>query len=228
MVDKKGIEPSSTGCRPVILPLNDLPVLTHAYKMVAEVRFDRTSLAYETKLEPSPVYSASKLVKIASGLAGMEPGVRVELTSSVYKTGASPPHAYPADTLGASIGNRTQDRPPTIGCSAIELHRLEPKRGFELRSGRYERPVLPIELLRLERVRRIELRWPDWQSGAQPMSHTREAIGADGDNRNLFSGLEAQGTPYVPRPLVTYTSCQRTGRGPRIRTGSLLLPGQAG
>ena len=58
MVDKKGIEPSSTGCRPVILPLNDLPVLTHAYKMVAEVRFDRTSLAYETKLEPSPVYSA--------------------------------------------------------------------------------------------------------------------------------------------------------------------------
>ena len=25
--------------------------------------------------------------------------------------------------------------------------------------------------------------------------------GADGDNRNLFSGLEAQGTPYIPRPL---------------------------
>jgi hypothetical protein len=31
--------------------------------MVAEVRFERTSLAYETKLEPSPVYSAMKLVK---------------------------------------------------------------------------------------------------------------------------------------------------------------------
>lgn len=26
-------------------------------------------------------------------------------------------------------------------------------------------------------------------------------IGADGDNWNLFSGLEAQGTPYIPRPL---------------------------
>ena len=44
------------------------------------------------------------------------------------------------------------------GYSATEIHWLEPKRGFELRSGRYERPVLPIELLRLERVRRIELR----------------------------------------------------------------------
>jgi hypothetical protein len=124
-------------------------------------------------------------------------------------------HAYPADTLGASAGHLTRAGRLPCGCSAIELHRLEPKRGFELRSGRYERPVLPIELLRLERARRIELRWPDWQSGAQPMSHTRETIGADGDNRNLFSGLEAQGTPYVPRPLVTYSSCQRTGRGPR-------------
>src|ERR1039457_6340376 len=27
LVDKKGIEPLSTGCRPVILPLNDLPML---------------------------------------------------------------------------------------------------------------------------------------------------------------------------------------------------------
>ena len=182
--------------------------------MVAEVRFDRTSLAYETKLEPSPVYSASKLVKIASGLAGMEPGVRVELTSSVYKTGASPPHAYPADTLGASIGNRTQDRPPTIGCSAIELHRLEPKRGFELRSGRYERPVLPIELLRLERVRRIELRWLDWQSSAQPMSHTRETIGADGEYttpaRNSFKlSKNWPGTPGL-EPGV---SCKRRAYG---------------
>lgn len=30
LVDKKGIEPLSTGCRPVILPLNDLPRLQHA------------------------------------------------------------------------------------------------------------------------------------------------------------------------------------------------------
>jgi hypothetical protein len=92
--------------------------------MVAEVRLERTSLAYETKLEPPPVYSAVKLrqnwfrqmesnhlpignrpIALPVSFAGMEPGVRVELTSPVYKTGASPTHAYPADTLGASAGN---------------------------------------------------------------------------------------------------------------------------
>ena len=56
-------------------------------------------------------------------------------------------------------------------------------------------------------MQRIELRWSDWQSDAQPLGDTRENFGADGDNRNLFSGLEAQGTPYIPRPL-TQTSCE--------------------
>ena len=58
----------------------------------------------------------------------------------------------------------------------------------------------------MERVRRIELRYSDRRSDAQPIGHTRTNSGADGDNRNLFSGLEAQGTPYIPRPL-TQTSC---------------------
>src|ERR1035438_10096511 len=77
--------------------------------MVAEVRLERTSLAYETKLEPPPVYSAMKLrqkwfrqmesnhlpigyrpIARPESFAGMEPGVRVELTYPVYKTGASP------------------------------------------------------------------------------------------------------------------------------------------
>lgn len=42
----------------MILPLNDYPFVTD---MVAEVRFERTSLAYETKLDPAPVYSAMKI-----------------------------------------------------------------------------------------------------------------------------------------------------------------------
>src|ERR1039457_2532221 len=77
--------------------------------MVAEVRLERTSLAYETKLEPPPVYSAMKLhqrwfrqmesnhlpigyrpIARPESFAGMEPGARVELTYPVYKTGASP------------------------------------------------------------------------------------------------------------------------------------------
>ena len=53
LVDKKGI----------ILPLNDLPIL----QMVAEVRLERTSLAYETKLESPPVYSAMKCHLNGSG-----------------------------------------------------------------------------------------------------------------------------------------------------------------
>jgi hypothetical protein len=61
-----------------------------------------------------------------------------------------------------------------------------------LRSGRYERPVLPIELLRLERVRRIELRWLDWQSSAQPMSHTRQT---NWSGRRYSKSLPRVGTP---------------------------------
>ena len=148
MVDKKGIEPSSAGCRPAILPLNDLPNC----KLVAEVRFERTSLAYETKLEPSPVYSAMKLVKIwfrqmeSNHLPiGYRPIARPESLAGMT-------HLEPAPGIEPRIG-----RLP-CGYSATEIHWLEPKRGFELRSGRYGRPVLPIELLRLERVRRIELR----------------------------------------------------------------------
>ena len=57
----------------------------------------------------------------------------------------------------------------------------------------------------MERMQRIELCWSDWRSDAQPIGDTREDFGADGDNRNLFSGLEAQGTSYIPRPLY-YTS----------------------
>src|SRR5713226_9951329 len=33
-----------------------------------------------------------------------------------------------------------------------------------------------------------------------PLDDSPKNFGAGGDNRNLFSGLEAQGTPYIPRP----------------------------
>lgn len=64
---------------------------------------------------------------------------------------------------------------------------------------------------------RFELAYPDYgarhfwsqrgYSKPQPPRYGRGALplellrpGAGGDNRNLFSGLEAQGTPYIPRP----------------------------
>lgn len=73
----------------------------------------------------------------------------------------------------------------------------------------------------MERARRIELRYSDRRSDAQPIGHTREICGADGDNRNLFSGLEARGTPYVPRPLDTYSIVK--DRGLDRHTYSFLL-----
>ena len=49
---------------------------------------------------------------------------------------------------GASGANRTLVGRLPCACSATELHRLEPKGGFEPPSELYESPILPIELLR--------------------------------------------------------------------------------
>jgi hypothetical protein len=58
-------------------------------------------------------------------------------------------NACGADNLGAGGANRTLIGRLPCDHSATELHRLEPKGGFEPPSGRYECPVLPTELLRL-------------------------------------------------------------------------------
>src|ERR1017187_2602930 len=87
--------------------------------------------------------------------------------------------AFPDYRFGAS--------PPVLAALVI----LEPKA-----------ELFHLSYSGLERVRRIELRRSDWRSDAQPIGHTRGNFGADGDNRNLFSGLEAQGTPiYHARSL---------------------------
>jgi hypothetical protein len=60
LVDDRGVEPRPDGCRPSVLPL--APV-THSHsQMVAGGRVELPSLAYETKLEPPPVYPAITLV----------------------------------------------------------------------------------------------------------------------------------------------------------------------
>ena len=50
--------------------------------------------------------------------------------------------------LGASGANRTLIGRLPCDCSATELHRLEPKGGFEPPSERYEGSVFPTKLLR--------------------------------------------------------------------------------
>ena len=86
----------------------------------------------------------------------------------------------------------------------LDERHMEPMPIIETGSDAYHAPALPLSYIgMLERVRRIELRLPDWRSDAQPIGHTRGNSGAGGDNRNLFSGLEAQGTAYIPRPLYS-------------------------
>src|ERR1035441_10892408 len=148
--------------------------------MVAEGRLERTSLAYETKMEPPPVYSAMKLrqkwfrqmesnhlpigyrpIARPESFAGMEQGVRVELTYPVYKTGASPrmltrrTHLEPAPEIEPWIG-----RLP-CGCSATQLHRLEPKR----------------------------IRTAVWTLRAPRSSHRTTPAGASAENRTPLAGL---------------------------------------
>ena len=89
------------------------------------------------------------------------------------------------------------------------------RRGYSKpRPPRYECGALPLELLR--HGASTENRTPlIGQAIRCPANRPRPRnYGADGDNRNLFSGLEAQGTPYIPRPLASHFlwcsfSCQR-------------------
>src|ERR1035438_8971150 len=104
--------------------------------MVAEVRLERTSLAYETKLEPPPVYSAMKL---ACG-AGWYPARRLPI-------GADPLTAKiwfrQMESNHLPIGYRPIARPESFAG-------MEPGVGFELTCPVYKtgasprmRPVLP-------------------------------------------------------------------------------------
>jgi hypothetical protein len=133
---------------------------------------------------------------------------RIERSSVAYHATALP-LSYIGEghlqslNLSAKLGARGGNRNPDLRVTGAALFHLS-------YSG-------------VERVRRIELRYSGWRPDAQPIGDTRQNFGADGDNRNLFSGLEAQGTPYIPRPHRTIFNCQRT-RGPARHTSTFLLP----
>ena len=67
--------------------------------------------------------------------------------------------------LGASGANRTLIGRLPCDCSATELHRLEPKGGFEPPSELYEGSVFPTKLLR-----RLGLRYLERVTGFEPVS----------------------------------------------------------
>ena len=130
----------------------------------------------------------------------MEPRARFELAFPDYRSGASPPMLTGRVILEPM--ERIERSSVAYRATALPLSYI----GWRQRDIR--NPDLRVtSAVLFEGVRRIELRSSDWRSDAQPVGHARRNFGADGDNRNLFSGLEAQGTPYIPRPL-TQTSCE--------------------
>ena len=133
----------------------------------------------------------------------VEPRARFELAFPDYRSGASPTMLTGPANSGANGANRTLIGCLPCNCSPVELHRLGARESIRNPDLRVTNAALfHLSYSGVERVRRIELRFSDRRSDAQPIGHTRRNSGADGDNRNLFSGLEAQGTPYIPRPLI--------------------------
>ena len=131
----------------------------------------------------------------------MEPRARFELAFPDYKSGASPPMLTGRVILKPM--ERIERSSVAYRATALPLSYIGwSQRGYSKpRPPRYECGALPLELLR--HGASAENRTPliGLAVRRQPIGHTRRNFGADGDNRNLFSGLEAQGTPYVPRPL---------------------------
>jgi hypothetical protein len=163
-VETERIELSSAGCKPAVLPLNDVP-------MVAEVGIEPDLIAaYETAVCSSSASPHQNLPASKSGPSRnrtcdlpcirrmhslpcsrpVEPCARVELASLLYRSGASPAMLTGprARTFGASGANRTLVGRLPCDRSPIELHRLEPKGGFEPPLERYEGSVFPTKLLR--------------------------------------------------------------------------------
>ena len=159
---------------------------------------------------------------------------------------------------GAEAGNRTQVGRLPSDCSATELQRLEPIPGLEPGYRGYEPRASPPMLDRLEPSVRIELTSPVYRTGASPAMLTRLETLVRGTGLepvsmpwqgNILAARRTQhwseireSNPSVlfgrqmpngarPIPLILKTTIsivKEHGRGPRTRTGNLLLPTQGG
>ena len=121
-----------------------------------------------------PDYRSGASPSMLTGLMILEPMERIERSSVAYHA-----TALPLSYIGWSQRGYSKPRPPRYECGALPLELLRHGAGAENRT-----PLIGLG------------------SDAQPIGHTRGNFGADGDNRNLFSGLDAQGTAYIPRPLI--------------------------
>src|SRR6202161_2424650 len=110
-----------------------------------------------------------------TGLMIVEPTERIERSSVAYHA-----TALPLSYIGWSQRGDSKPRPPRYECGALPPELLRHGAGAENRT-----PLIGLAI-------RCPANRP----------HPQKMLEADGDNRNLFSGLEAPGTAYIPRPLV--------------------------
>jgi hypothetical protein len=118
--------------------------------------------------------------------------------------------------LGASGANRTPIGRLPCDCFATELHRLEPKGGFNRHLSFTRAPFFPLnyfDLLNedLERVTGLEPVSGPWRGPI--LAARRYPLGASGENRTLLASLEIWNSTNKSRSLelqrLTFI-CQRT------------------
>ena len=124
-----------------------------------------------------PDYRSGASPSMLTELVILEPMERIERSSVAYHA-----TALPLSYIGWSQRGYSKPRPPRYECGALPLELLRPGASAENRTP-FVGPAIRCPTNR-----------------PHPLN-----FGADGDNRNLFSGLEAQGTPYIPRPPETYS-----------------------
>ena len=235
LVEMERIELSSSRCKREILPLNDVP----------------TNLVPAVGIEPTPSALSERRPPGEPGRYGGQRENRTRFTALQVRRIAS--NACRPQIFGAKAANRTRVASLPKMHSSTELPRLEPRRRIELRSERYECSALPLSYRgngasdrirtgvycmarsnpshwttparELERNVRIELTSGVWKTPALPLDESRLVAGV-GIEPTRAEDYETSLAPCVPASLTF--NCQRTGRGPRTRTESLLLPKQAG
>src|SRR5258708_18906154 len=150
----------------------------------------QTALSF-SRMEPRarfelafPDYRSGASPSMLTGRVILEPMERIERSSVAYHA-----TALPLSYIGWSQRGYSKPRPPHYECGALPLELLRHGASAENRT-----PLIGLAI-----------RCP--ANRPHPLN-----FGADGDNRNLFSGLEAQGTPYIPRPQI-HIQLSKTGAG---------------
>ena len=138
------------------------------------------------------------------------PAHRIEPASPLYRSAHRQQCLRGLET-GASGANRTLIGRLPCDCSATELHRLEPKGGFEPPSELYEGSVFPLNYFDLERVTGFEPVSGPWQGPI--LAARRYPPGASGENRTLLASLEGWHSTNKSHSLdilYLHSDCQRT------------------